>query len=74
MNVCVLLHVGFLMETLAAVHARVRSRVGMDEQVRGQCRRALEAFAAGFTLKAAFLRVRRSVLRERERMAEALRT
>ena len=74
MDVRVLLHVGLLMETLAAVHAGVRSRIGMDEQVRGQCRRALEAFAARFTLEAALLRVRRSMLRERERMAEALRT
>ena len=35
-NVGVLLHVGLLVEALAAELARVRTRVGVDEQMCGQ--------------------------------------
>ena len=52
----VLLHVGFLMEALPAVLARVRARVRVDEQVRGQRGRALEAFPADLTVEAPLLR------------------
>lgn len=43
------------MEPLPAVLARIRSRVRVDEQVRGQCGGALEAFAADFTAEAPLL-------------------
>lgn len=50
MNVGVLLHVGLLMESLAAILAGIRSRVAVDEQMRGEGRGALERFAALFAL------------------------
>ena len=43
------------MEPLPAVLARVRPRVRVDEQVRGQCGGTLEAFAADFTAEASLL-------------------
>ena len=52
---CVLLHVGLLMEALPAVLARVRARVRVDEQMRGQRGRALEAFPADLTVEAPLL-------------------
>lgn len=45
-----LLHVGFLVKSFAAVLARVRSRVRVDQQVSGQRGRALESLAALFAL------------------------
>lgn len=57
MNVRVLLHVGLLMESLAAILAGIRSRIAVDEQMRGEGRGALERFAALFALQ----------VRERER-------
>ncbi|KAJ4449542.1 hypothetical protein ANN_00943 [Periplaneta americana] len=47
----VLLHVGLLVEALAAELAGVRSRVRVDEQVRGQRGRALERLAALLALQ-----------------------
>lgn len=44
----VFLHVGFLVESLAAVLAGVRPRVRVDQQVSGQSGRPLEAFPADF--------------------------
>lgn len=46
-----LLHVGLLVEALAAVGARVRARVAVDEQMRGQGAGALEGLAALLALK-----------------------
>ena len=46
MNVGVLLHVGLLVEPLAAVLARVRPRVRVDEEVRRQRGAPLEGLAA----------------------------
>jgi len=51
----VLLHVRLLVEALAAVLARVGPRVRVDEQVRGQRGRALEALAADLAVEASFL-------------------
>jgi len=42
MDVGVLLHVGLLVEAFAAVVARERSCVAVNEQVSGQCRRPLQ--------------------------------
>jgi len=46
MRVGVLLHVGLLVEGLAAVRAVERANVGVDEQVRAERRRAPERLAA----------------------------
>lgn len=43
------LHVGFLVESLAAVLAGIRPRVRMDQQVRGQSGRPLKTFSADLT-------------------------
>lgn len=43
------------MESLPAVLARIRPRVRVDEQVRGERGGALEAFAADFTAEASLL-------------------
>lgn len=51
MNVRVLLHVGLLMESLATVLAGIRSRIAVDEQMRGEGRGTLERFAALFALQ-----------------------
>jgi len=45
-DVGVLLHVGFLVEALAAERTGERSDVAVDQQVRGQRRRSLELFVA----------------------------
>lgn len=45
----VFLHVGLLVESLAAVLAGVRPRVRVDQQVCGQSGRPLEAFPTDFT-------------------------
>lgn len=50
------LHVRLLVEPLATVLTGVGPRVGVDEQVCGQCRRPLEALATDLTVKAPFLR------------------
>jgi len=42
----VFLHVGLLVEALAAELARVRARVGVDQQVRAERRRPLETLTA----------------------------
>lgn len=46
-----LLHIRFLVEALAAILAGVRSRVGMDQQVRREGTRPFERFAALLTLE-----------------------
>jgi len=55
----VLFHVRLLVEAFAAVLARVRSRVGVNQQVRGQRRRSLETLAALQTRERATSRSRR---------------
>ena len=72
MDVGVLLHVGLLVEALAAVGARVRARVGVDEQVRGQRGRPLEALQALRALEALFLAVHGSVLGQTDGVSERL--
>lgn len=54
-DVGVFLHVGLLVEALAAELAGVGPRVRVDEQVRGQGGRAFEGFAAHPALEAALL-------------------
>lgn len=51
MNVSVLLHVGLLMKALAAVLARVGSRVRVDQQVCGEGGAPLKALAALLALQ-----------------------
>lgn len=53
MNVRVLLHIAFLMKSLAAVLARIWSRVAVYEEMRGEGRRALERLAALIASEAA---------------------
>jgi len=48
-DVSVLFHVGFLVETLAAERAGEWSDVSVDQQVGGQRRRSLELFLADST-------------------------
>ena len=60
MDVGVLLHVGLLVEALAAVGARVRARVGVDEHVCGQRGRPLEPLPTLPALEAPLLRLRRT--------------
>lgn len=50
-NVRVLFHVRFLVETFSAKLTRIRSRVRVDQQVRGQRGRSFERFAALFTFE-----------------------
>jgi len=52
----VFLHVGLLVEPLPAVLAGVRPRVGVDEQVRRQSGRPLEAFTAYLAVETPFLK------------------
>ena len=52
----VFLHVRLLMESLTAVLTGVGARVRVDEQVRGQRGRSLEAFATDFAVEAPLLR------------------
>jgi hypothetical protein len=51
----VLLHVRLLVEALPTVLAGVGPDVGVDEQMRGQRGRALEAFPADLTVEAPLL-------------------
>lgn len=51
MYVGVLLHVGLLMESLAAILAGIRPGIAVDEQMRGEGRGALERLAALFALQ-----------------------
>lgn len=51
MNVGVFFHVRFLVETFAAILARVRAGVRMDQQMGGQSRRPFKRFPALLTLK-----------------------
>ena len=51
MNVGVLFHVGFLMEALSAVLTWIGPGVGVDEEVRGERRRALEGLSALLALE-----------------------
>ena len=46
MDVGVLFHVGFLVESFTAILARIRPRVRVNEQVSRQRRRPLERLAA----------------------------
>ena len=70
MNVRVLLHVGLLVEPLAAVLARIGPRVRMNEQVRGERARPLEALAALAALEAALVLVRRPVVLQTHQVTE----
>ena len=72
MDVGVLLHVGLLVEPLAAELARVGAGVGVDQQVRGERRRALETLAALAALEAALGRVDGAVLAQTHRVSERL--
>ena len=73
-NVRVLLHVGLLMKTLAAVLTRIGAGVAVDEQVGGERRRTLEPFAAEVALEAAVLAVGGdAVLVEADGVGERLR-
>lgn len=56
MNVCVLLHVRFLVEPLATELAGVGPGVRVNEEVRGQSRGPLERLAAHLAFKAFFLK------------------
>lgn len=56
MNVGVFFHVRFLVEPFAAILARVRSGVRMDEQMGGQSRGPFKRFAALLTLETEQLR------------------
>lgn len=51
MNVCVLLHVRFLMESFTTIVARVRPGVTVDEKMRGQSAATFESFPALWTLE-----------------------
>jgi len=68
----VLLHVGLLVEALAAELARVGARVGVDEQVRGERRRALERLAALAALERPVGAVDGPVLAQTDRVTERL--
>jgi len=70
----VFLHVGLLMKSLAAELARVRAGVGVDQEVRGERRRALERLAALATLEAALGAVNGPVLAQAHGVAERLPT
>jgi len=74
MDVGVFLHVGLLVEPFSAELARVRPRVGVDEQVRWQGRRSLEALAALTTFEASLGAVDGPVLTETDCVAERLPT
>lgn len=54
-NVCVLLHVRFLVKPLPAVLTGVWPCVGVDEEVRGKGGGAFEGLAAHFAFEAFFL-------------------
>lgn len=69
-NVGVFLHVRLLVEPFAAVLTRVRPRVRVDEQVRGESGGALECFATHLAFKAFFLRVDVHVLLQTDGVAE----
>ena len=56
MNERVLLHVRLLVESLAAELAGVGPRVRVDQEVRGQSGRALEALPTDLTAETALLR------------------
>ena len=71
-DVRVLLHVALLVETLAAVGARVGPGVRVDQQVRGQRGRALERLAALATHEAPVLGVDGAMLVKADRVAEGL--
>lgn len=51
MNVRVLLHVGLLMEALAAISAWIGTRIAVNQQMRGQCAGTLEGLAALLALR-----------------------
>ena len=72
MDVGVLLHVGFLVESFTAELARVGPRVGVNQQVRGQGRRPLEALSALTTFETPLGAVDRAMLTEADGMAERL--
>ncbi len=55
MNERVFFHIRFLVEAFAAVLTGIRSGVGVDEEVRGQCGRPLEGFVAYFAAEDPFL-------------------
>lgn len=51
MNVGVFLHIRFLVESLPAVLAGVRPRIGVDQQVGGKCAGPLERLSALLALE-----------------------
>lgn len=72
MYVSVLLHVRLLVEPLAAVLARVRPCVRVDQQVCGECGGSLEGLAALLALEGPLCRVRGPVLAEAHFVPERL--
>lgn len=72
MNVGVLLHIALLMESLSTVFAWIWSRIGVDQQMRGECAAPLECLAALTTCELLLVVVHRHVLLQRDLMAEAL--
>ena len=71
-NVCMFLHIGFLMKAFTAMRTSVGTRVRVDEQMRRQSGRTFERFAAQLTLKGFFLAVRRPMLSQCELLREIL--
>ena len=57
MYIGVFLHVGLLVKPFAAVLAWIRTRVGMNEQVRGQGARPLETLAALLALEYLYAKI-----------------
>ena len=68
-----LLHVRFLMESLATVLTGERARVRVDQEVSGERGRPFERFATDLALKASLLRVRGAMLDEGENVTECFR-
>ncbi len=62
------------MESLAAVTARIRSRIRVYEQMGGQCARAFEPLATLLALEALVLDMGQMVVFETDQVAEALLT
>ena len=73
-NEHVFLHVRLLMKSLAAVIARKRSDVCVDQHVRGQGRGALEMFTASLALEYFNSGMRLPVLRQAHVVTESLST
>lgn len=72
MDVCVFLHVRFLVEPLAAVGTWVRPGVAVDQEVGGKGRGTLETLAAFLTRERTFLAVDSSMLGQTDGMSKRL--